>query len=205
MDSRYGGSNLRSSQARRTEDLAQAEVAVVLYFDGATESAIVALRSAIYDAGIAPDPGLIEVRPHLTLTILESDTIPPDLLRAFANEAQPREILFTSLATFAGDGGVLFLAPTPDDGLLDLHRALYERLRASGLASRRAYQPDVWVPHCTLEKDVAPADLAHAFERLRQAFQPIEGRLVEVGAVRYPPLEAVEIAGLGGASVERGG
>ena len=203
MDGPYGGNLLRAGDARRTEELAQPEVAVTLYFDGAAESAILELRSAIYDAGIVPDPGLIEARPHLTLTILESEAIPSSLLRAFAGDAQPREILLTSLGTFGGDSGVIFVAPTPDEGLLELHRALHARLSATALTSRHAYQPGRWVPHCTLEKDVAPAEFARAFESLRTVFRPIEGRLVEVGAVRYPPLETVETAELGDSPPQR--
>lgn len=180
------------------------EIAVELYFDQATEEAILRLRNALYDAEIVPRPGLIRSRPHLSLTILEGDDVPIEPLRAFAENTPSRPIRFTSLSTFAGAAGVVFLAPTPDGGLLDLHRALHERLVEASFASRPDYRPESWVPHCTLEKDVPKAQLGRAFEVLSQAFVTIEGRLTEVGAVRYPPLEPIEIATLGNDGMIRG-
>lgn len=182
---------------RASDEEKQPAVAIELYFDAATERAVLDLRNLLYDAGIRPDPGLIEARPHLTMTILEGDRIPVDLVRSFAAAARPRTVRLASLATFPGEQGVLFLAPTPDDGLLGLHRDLHDRLRGSASASRQAYEPEAWIPHCTLEKDIAPADIPRAFDVLRRAFRPIEGELVEVAAIRFPPLEVVELAGLG--------
>lgn len=174
------------------------EIAIELYFDSETEDAILELRNALYDDDIVPDPGVIEARPHLTLTILQGDEIPYELLREFASSTPARPVQLTSLSSFPGESGVLFLAPTPDDRLLGLHRDLHDRLRTSAFTSRRAYEPDVWIPHCTLEKDIPAGNIARAFGVLLAAFEPMEGSLIEVGAVRYPPLETIEIASLSG-------
>jgi hypothetical protein len=188
------------SLLRDRDDNSEPEIAIELYFDDATEQAILDLRNVLYEDDVVPEPGIIEARPHISLTILEGDEIPFDLLHGFAGATAPRKVQLTSLAGFAGSSGVLFLAPTPDDRLLGLHRDLHERLRNSAFASRQAYEPEVWVPHCTLEKDIPAADMGRAFAALLRAFEPIDGSLVQVGAVRYPPLEAVEIAPLGGDS-----
>lgn len=188
------------SLLRGDDEGRQPEIAIELYFDDATEEAILDLRNVLYEEGVVPEPGILEARPHISLTILEGDEIPFDLLHAFAGDTAPRRVKLTSLAGFAGSSGVLFLAPTPNDRLLALHRDLHERLRTSAFASRHAYEPEVWVPHCTLEKDIPAKDMGRAFEVLLGTFESIEGTLVQVGAVRYPPLEAVEIAPLGGAA-----
>lgn len=182
---------------RGRDEEKQPEIAIELYFDAETEDAILTLRNVLYEQDIVPEPGIIESRPHISLTILEGDEIPFDLLREFAAETPKRKVQLTSLSSFPGNSGVLFLAPTPDDRLLGLHRDLHERLQNSAFASRKAYQPEAWVPHCTIEKDISSAQIPKAFTALLEAFQPIEGTLTEVGAVRYPPLEAVEIAKLG--------
>lgn len=185
------------SLLRGRDDEKQPEIAIELYFDADTEDAILELRNVLYESEIMPEPGVIEARPHLTLTILQGDEIPFELLRRFASSTPERRVQLTALSSFSGDSGVLFLAPTPDDELLGLHRDLHERLRTSAFASRRAYEPDTWVPHCTLEKDIPGEHLGKAFGLLQHAFEPLEGSLIEVGAVRYPPLETIEIAALG--------
>ena len=188
---------MRTLLRGRDEDK-QPEIAVELYFDEATEEAILDLRNTLYDEDITPEPGVIEARPHISLTILQGDEIPFDLLHAFASETPKRPVQLTSLSSFGAAEGVIFLAPTPDDRLLELHRDLHDRLERSAFASRASYRPKLWVPHCTLEKDIPLARLAQAFEALLKRFEPLEGQLIEVGAVRYPPLEAVEIAPLAG-------
>lgn len=187
------------SLLRGRDEEKQPEIAVELYFDEGTEEAILGLRNLLYDDEIVPEPGVIESRPHISLTILEGDEIPFDLLREFAGQTPPRGVQLTSLSSFGATDGVVFLAPTPDDRLLDLHRDLHERLERSAFASRESYRPKLWVPHCTLEKDIPVARLGRAFEVLLERFEPLQGQLIEVGAVRYPPLEAVEIAPLSGA------
>ena len=192
---------MRSLLRGRDEDK-QPEIAVELYFDEATEDAILELRDVLYDVEIVTEPGVIESRPHISLTILQGDEIPFDLLHAFASETAKRPVQLTSLASFGAKEGVVFLAPTPDDRLLDLHRDLHQRLDRSAFASRASYRPKLWVPHCTIEKDIPLASLARALEALLERFEPIEGELVDVGAVRYPPLEAVEIAALSGSDAD---
>lgn len=188
------------SLLRGRDEEKQPEIAVELYFDEATEQAILELRERLYDQEITPEPGLIEARPHISLTILQGDEVPFDLLEEFAGVTPSRKVRLTSVSSFGAAEGVLFLAPTPDPRLLGLHRDLHDRLERSAYASRASYHPELWVPHCTIEKDIPWSRMAEAFGIVIQHFEPIEGELIEVGAVRYPPLEAVEIAPLSGSN-----
>lgn len=186
------------SLLRGHEEKKQPEIAVELYFDEATEQAILKLRDRLYDEEITPEPGLIEARPHISLTILQGDEIPFGLLEEFAGVTPSPKVRLTSVSSFGAAEGVLFLAPTPDDRLLGLHRDLHDRLERSAYTSRASYRPELWVPHCTIEKDIPWSRMPEAFGIVIEHFKPIEGELIEVGAVRYPPLDAVAIAPLSG-------
>jgi 2'-5' RNA ligase len=164
-------------------------LAVEAYFDPRAEEAIQALRKEIHAAGIEPTDALAGSRPHLSLAVVETDDerLLGGVIETFARKARHQWVRLAAVSTFASPQGVLFLAPVPTTGLLELHDALHTELLLSGLESRSQYRPGAWIPHCTLELDLSGSRLAVAFEACWRAFTPVEGRLSELAVVAYPP------------------
>lgn len=168
-------------------------LAVTLYFDAATEEGVLEVRRALYAAGVAPSEGIEELRPHLTLGIVEEDDEArvTAAVRAVAEDRGAFELRLSAVGAFPTAQNVLFLVPAPSEALLGLHGALQARLAADGLTTAPYYLPGVWTPHCTLEKDFTRVQLYEAFRVVRRSFRPLAGRCVELGVVALEPLRVV--------------
>lgn len=151
--------------------------AVELFFDDRAEAAVRELWHRLTDASL---PSLETLghrrhRPHLTLTVVEA-AHPPALA-----DVGPLPLLrFLALGTFAGDGGVLFLAAVVTAPLLGAHTRVSDLLREQDLSPWPHYLPGTWVPHCTLAMNLTPAELSAAVGLLA-GFREIEARVVEAG------------------------
>ncbi|MEX2541852.1 MAG: 2'-5' RNA ligase family protein [Trueperaceae bacterium] len=170
-------------------------LAVELYFDARTEEAVTALRGEVHAAGIAPSPALEGSRPHISLSVVETDDA--DLLAGvvseFAEGAWQSKVRLGAVSSFASGQGVLYLAPVPTLSLLELHSWFHVCLRPAGLESRQLYRPGQWIPHCTLEMGLSGSQLASAFDACWRSFNPIDGRLVAAGVVSFPPPRSLHL------------
>lgn len=164
-------------------------LAVEIYFDGQAEEAVTVLRDKIHSAGIPASPEFAGSRPHISLSVVETDDVDQlaRLVTEFAGRAVVPEVRLAALSAFASRQGVLYLAPVPTPALLELHSLFHELLNGAGLESRPLYRPGEWIPHCTLEVGLSSDQLTSAFDTCWRSFQPIGGRLVAAGVVSFPP------------------
>jgi 2'-5' RNA ligase len=143
-------------------------VAVEVYFDPVSEQQLRQLQVRLASQAIPPVLEQLEFRPHVSLAGFAStspEAVIP-LVRAFAQSTQPFPITFSHLGVFPTAEGVVFLAPTLTQDLARLHQGFHQQLAQAGLMADRYYQPDQWVPHCTIATDVAPRQVATAIELL---------------------------------------
>lgn len=165
-------------------------LAMTLYFDGATEAEVLAVRRELYGSGVAPSEGIEELRPHVTLAIVEEDDEERvgAAVRSVAKGRRAFDFRLSAVGAFPTEQNVLFLVPAPSRSLLELHAELLDRLDAQDLTVVPYYRPGAWTPHCTVEKDFTRVQLYEAFRVVRRAFRPLEGRCVELGVVALEPL-----------------
>lgn len=170
-------------------------LAVELYFDPETERSVVGLQQELHTADIEQSPDLAGSRPHITLSLVETDDDErlAEVVTEFAEDVSGCSVRLASLASFASSQGVLYLAPVPTHSLLRLHARLHEELLAAGLEAEPFYRPGAWIPHCTLALDLSGAELALAFEVCWPHFVPLEGVLVEAAVVAWPPPEPLHL------------
>lgn len=157
-----------------------------LRFDPATEEAVRGLWRRIASAGIDV-AGLTGHRPHITLAGYEIDRAERyrSRLAEFALGVAPFSVEFGHLGVFP-DAGVVFLAPTVNQGLLAVHRALVERFASLAPMKHDQLLPDRWIPHCTLVIGANPATSARVVALCRAAWEPITGTVEGIGAL-VPP------------------
>ena len=169
--------------------------AVELYFDERTEKALRDLRKVLSDAGIQPVLDEIGDRPHISLAVFSQVDVDELLeeLETFAGETRQMPITLSAIGAFASAEAVLFLTPAITQELMDVHWDFHQMLGDLKMHPHAYYQPDRWVPHSTIAQNVQEEMVGKAFEVLRKSFKPISGKLVEMGLVRFRPVESLGI------------
>lgn len=157
--------------------------AVELHFDDDSRAALVALSRQIQATCGGMDLVASGGAPHLSLALFAA----PDLARlqplvaTFAQQYARFSLHFAAVSTFPGPQGVLYLAPVVTLQLLTLQRDFHAELAAAGLSSHALYQPERWVPHCTVGFHLPAATIGHAVALCRAASWPTT---VAVSAIR---------------------
>jgi len=165
--------------------------AIELFFDDMTEKAILAFRESIYQAGVTPVLGSLNDRPHISLAVFGRQE-PQHLIRIaerFSLHCPPLPVRLSAVGSFPTDSNVIFLLPVPDIKLLKVHRKLHQILVEEKINSSEYYFPGHWVPHCTLESDLADDQLSLAMHLCQKNFQSLSGCLTAVGVIAFRPLD----------------
>jgi 2'-5' RNA ligase len=167
--------------------------AVELYFDQKTEKALLDLRKILTDAGVRPVLDEMGDRPHISLAVFSQVDVEELLeeVEKFAAETKAMPITLSAIGAFATADAVLFLTPAITQDMLDVHWDFHQMLRDLKMHPHAYYQPDRWVPHSTIAQNVQEEMVGKGFDVLRKSFKPISGKLVEMGLVRFRPVESL--------------
>jgi 2'-5' RNA ligase len=165
-------------------------VAVELYFDTASEQQLRRLQDQLTSQGLPPILEQLGFRPHVSLAGFAATAPEPiiPLARAFAQSSAPFAITFNHIGVFPTAEGVVFLAPTVTQQLARLHHSFHQQLAQVALMADRYYQPDHWVPHCTIATDFTPRQIAAAIELLLREFRPLQVQCTAIGVITYRPV-----------------
>lgn len=160
-------------------------VAVELTFDPDSTQRIAQLWKEAQKIYGEPKRTELGVRPHISLTVLP-DGEPPwlcSVLGLMASEVTPFSLTLASVGAFPGAEGVIYLAPKESSRLRALQRTLDEKLDHFSVVRNPYYLPAVWIPHCTVATDVAPAQRAGVIRLVKQ--------LTALGHVCIPAISIV--------------
>ena len=151
--------------------------AIELLFDPDTEAAIRGHWQRLQDAGIPCALADLGASPHVSLGVYDRP-LPERWLepaRAWFEARAPVSLTFSSVGTFPGGEGVVFLAPVVTDALLDLHTAYHAAFDEWRSDVRPYYLPGAWVPHCTMGIFLPPEQVTAAMALLQDDTLPIVG------------------------------
>jgi 2'-5' RNA ligase len=164
--------------------------AVQLYFDAAAERDLRDLRAHLILPGEVVS---VEDRPHISLAVIDEldEQRVTSPLQEFAANLAGFPVRLASVGSFPTQENVLFLSPVPSVGLLEVHADFHRLLREMGVKASEYYLPGVWVPHSTVLLGLPEERFAQTFESCRQSFRPVAGRFVELGLIRFAPVEPV--------------
>lgn len=157
---------------------------VGLYYDKETEMQIDSLVHKIADAGISTKLLEWNTRPHITLgcfnDIDEGRCI--EKLKKFADNHQVIPAYIDSIGMF-NDTRTIFLSPTMNQSMYQLHSELHECLREFDKSGWDWYCPDGWVPHCTvaLTREDSEEAFYKASDLVLREFRKIKGEYVAIG------------------------
>jgi hypothetical protein len=125
--------------------------ALELYLDTHATRRVKTLWHALEAEGIPTLSSLQDAkhRPHVSLAAA-SQLSPSAVVAALGDVPLGRGLVLSM--DFVGQfvGRVLWLGITPTAELLEVHRAVHDRLAAGGVEVWEHYLPGRWVPHCTV-------------------------------------------------------
>jgi hypothetical protein len=130
--------------------------AVEMYMDSVSEAAILGFCEAIADAGLSSSVLKSGVRPYVSLALYKKIDLADfrSELELFSDNVESFSVNFTSIATFPTEEGVVFLAPTVTQELLDVHSRFHKAFSRYRPEASEYYLPGQWVPHCTVAMDL---------------------------------------------------
>ncbi len=176
--------------------------AIELYFDRETEKRVSQLWDELAAQDVSAVLPSIGSRPHISLAVL-NDVVPSALenvLRQTALAGEPIELNLAAVGTFPTAEGVVFLAPSMADGLIELYREVYRNIQELGLPVNPYYRPGRWVPHCTVASDVSRPLLYRATEITLESGVFGPAQLRSIGLIEFRPVHELFEFNLGGNS-----
>lgn len=166
---------------------------IELYFDPALENQVLKAWNVLARRQISTQLIEIESRPHITL--FSTPNIDPtkleNILKTFSSKQEPLALSFSTIGSFTNDNNVLFLNPTPNMSLLQLHTQLWDAMKKEGIEVGDEYRPEAWIPYCAVAEEVPRSRMAEGFCVLRDLKLPVSGYAVDIGLVEYSPVREV--------------
>ena len=159
------------------------EFDVALYFD--TEST---KRIKSFTANFTNDKINFHAdRPHITLGILNSDeNFVRQRVEAISTSDFSISVTFPTFGFFPGPNQSVALFATPTESLLKLHRKVV--LEANSLTVSKYYQPNSWMPHCTLISDTSAGSFALNDLNSIKEIIPLYAKIESIVIIRWTPL-----------------
>lgn len=170
--------------------------AVILLPDEWGNAAGERLWRAVYNAGFRTMLFEGDNRPHVSLTVLETqDGTLEGIVRKFAAETRPAMVTFASVGSFGED--VIWLKPEPVSALYAMNRALTAGLGSLAALADSHYLPGEWQPHMTVSFKIPEGEYNRAMKAVRGNFSPFTATFQSVAVVKFNPVKIVAIYPLG--------
>ena len=163
--------------------------AVELRFYTQAEEQICDAWNAIHGAGIGSSLLDAGYRPHISLGVcnrLEPNAF-AEVLSTFGASIAPFRLSLSSVGTFPGAEGVVFLGVTVTEQLLSLHAAFHKVFTAYAQEQSEHYAVGKWVPHCTLAFGLSERQIAEAVPISRRIPLPISAEVKAIGLMEVSP------------------
>ncbi len=162
---------------------------IELYFDTDFEVKIRRLWSNLNEHNIPSIMHRIGSRPHLALSILDfiKEKEIPNIIQYLSKNFRQFEIEFPALSIIPGESQAVFLSPTSNVQLIEMHHSLYDYLLEKKYSPKEFYKPGKWLPHCTISKELSFEETLETFKVCGNC--PITGKAIvsEVGIIEFRP------------------
>jgi hypothetical protein len=130
---------------------------IELYFERKFEEMIRSLWDELEREGVPSILQKIGSRPHLSLIILEKCKIHhvTELIDICIKGQLQFTISFQAISLIPGLQQSVFLAPAINLDLIKIQQSLYRHLTGNKCCIKKHYEPDSWLPHCSISKELS--------------------------------------------------
>jgi len=165
--------------------------AVVIYFDEISDQPILKVWKELEEKNISQTLNNPGIRPHITLAIYDSFNCNEceKEIRQYAVGSNLLCLSADHFGIFPHASPILFIAPAPNMDLMNFHKNIHRILKKNTKGSWQMYQPDHWVPHLTLARDLKKKNLSAALEICMKIQLPLKLRITQIGIVCFEPIK----------------
>lgn len=171
------------------------EYAVELYFDKVSEEIIKSMWKVLYDKGISEFMYESNSKPHISLAVyndkLNNFEAFINKVRTLSEDIKSFELNLSNIGMFNTDEGVVFLSPKVTRDLLDIHEKFHDSMKDFSEYEWGYYQPDQWIPHCTMGIDLNQDKLLECIEVISSIFKPIKITVEKIGIIKFKPIQYI--------------
>ncbi len=171
---------------------------IELYFDLQFEDKIRRLWNDLAESGVPSILHQIGSRPHLSLAVLENipEVQVSNLLGKFIQKYSEFSIEFPAIALIPGEQKTVFLAPTTNLILLEMQQTLYHLLKKSSFFPLERYEPNKWLPHCSISKELSSSDALKTVNISQNSTVTGKTKVIELGIIEFRPRKEIKSFGL---------
>lgn len=168
--------------------MALQEYAIEFLFDEQTEKQLFAFYEQLERAGFGLPEHVVNYHPHLTLNVCTAHDLEQlELVLAdFTKTCSVFPVTLSHLGCFLPPHPVVFLAPTIPQKLFDIHTDFLAQAKPFISEARAYYEPNLWVPHCTLAFGFEPNKLADVMAICVNFTLPIQAQLSSIALIAVP-------------------
>ena len=158
-------------------------------FDSHGDARVRRVWQAIEQSGLRCAPADAGYVPHISLAVFEDLELAAAraMMQKFCRARKAFNIAMAAYGGFATPGGIAFLLPAVTDDLLRLHSDFQQAVAGLKGTARGHYQPGIWIPHCTVNYGMEPADWQKLASVLNQVGLPITVRIESVALAEVGP------------------
>ncbi len=171
---------------------------IELYFDLQFEDKIRRLWNDLAESGVPSILHQIGSRPHISLAVLESikDVQVSQLVGKFIQKYSEFSIEFPAIALIPGEQKTVFLAPITNLILLEMQRTLYHLLKNNSFFPLERYEPNKWLPHCSISKELSSSDALKTVNISQNSTVTGTAKVIELGIIEFRPRKEIISYGL---------
>ncbi|WP_066503441.1 2'-5' RNA ligase family protein [Abyssisolibacter fermentans] len=173
-----------------------------IYFDKESENKLINLWKELHDNGFSSFMYKYGEHPHISFGVFDDDLQDVKHLKQlvidYFNNIPQFELTLSTLGMFAGNSGVSFISPKITKQLLDYHEKFYNKLCDNGYNKwfDEYYNPENWIPHCTMTFKTTPENQMKSLELLDSLFKPFTARVEKVAFIEFYPVKYIEVVEL---------
>jgi 2'-5' RNA ligase len=167
---------------------------IELYFEHGFEEKLRSLWDELERAGVPSILHKIGSRPHLSLLILDECNVDhiADLIDSAVKDLYRFPVTFPAFSLIPGLQQSVLLTPAMNPELIEMQRCLYNPLEEKGYSVRKYYKPHNWLPHCSISKELSPAESLKTLEVCQDSAAIGETFVTDVGFIKFRPRKVIE-------------
>lgn len=167
---------------------------IELYFDNRFEEKIRLLWDQLDRAGVPSLLPGIGSRPHISLALFEScvEEQVSELIEKYFTDFPNTSIAFPAFALIPGKLQTIFLVPAVNRKLLERQEKLFQLLIDHGHKPLARYQPEKWLPHCSISKELSASKALKTIEVCQKSRVPETAKVVEAGFIEFRPRKEIK-------------
>jgi len=167
---------------------------IELYFENEFEEKVRSLWADLEEAGVPSILKKIGSRPHLSLLILDKCNVKhlAGIIEHGIKGYCKFPITFPAISVILGNQQTVFLNPIFTFELSAIHKGLFTLLDESGYSVREHYEPNNWLPHCSISKELSASDALKTLDICQKKFKAETTWLIDAGFIEFRPRKVIK-------------